>query len=51
MGLVRAVDISPFLRSDHSCVYLELDLPMGVEHGPGLWKIQHFTSPERSLLC
>lgn len=38
MGLVLAVDIAPFLRSDHSCVYLELDLPIAVERGPGLWK-------------
>lgn len=37
-GLVRKVEISPFLRSDHHCVYLEWDLPVGTERGPGLWK-------------
>ena len=38
LGLVRKIEISPFLRSDHQCVYLEIDFPWGVERGPGLWK-------------
>ena len=38
LGLVHSVEISPFLRSDHKCVFLEIALPFGVERGPGLWK-------------
>ena len=35
LGLVRTIAISPFLRSDHQCVYLEITFPWGVERGPG----------------
>ena len=38
LGLVRSVEISPFLRSDHQCAYLSILLPMGTQRGPGLWK-------------
>ena len=38
LGLVRTIEISPFLRSDHQCVYLEITFPWGVERGPGRWK-------------
>ena len=38
LGLVRQIEISPHLRSDHQCVYLEIDFPWGVERGPGPWK-------------
>jgi exonuclease III len=38
LGLVHSVEISPFLRSDHQCVFLEIALPFGVERGPGMWK-------------
>ena len=38
MGLVHSVEISPFLQSDHQCVFLAINLPSGVERGPGLWK-------------
>ena len=38
LGLVRKIEISPFLRSDHQCVYLEITFPWGVERGPGRWK-------------
>ena len=35
---VRKIEILPFFRSDHSYVYLELDLPKGTERGSGIWK-------------
>ena len=38
LGLVTSVEILPFFRSDHSYVYLVIDLPFGVERGKGLWK-------------
>ena len=37
-GFVSSVGIFPFFRSDHSYVYLEIDLPSAVERGKGLWK-------------
>ena len=38
LGLVRSVEIPPFLRSDHQCVYLSILLPTGTQRSPGLWK-------------
>ena len=38
LGLVRKIEISPFLRSDHQCVYLKITFPWGVERGPGRWQ-------------
>ena len=38
LGLVRKIEISPFLRSDHQCLYLEITFPSGVEQAPGWWK-------------
>ena len=38
LGLVRKIEISPFLRSDHQCVYLKITFPWGVERGPGWWQ-------------
>ena len=38
LGLVRKIEILPFLRSNHQCVYLKDNFPWGVERGPGLWK-------------
>ena len=38
LGLVRKIEIPPFLRSDHQCVYLEITFAWGVERGPGRWK-------------
>ena len=35
LGLVRQIEISPYLRSDHQS---EIDFPWGVEQGLGLWK-------------
>ena len=37
-GFVSSVGIFPFFCSDHSYVYLEIDLPSAVEQGKGLWK-------------
>ena len=37
-GFVSSVRIYPFFRSDHSYVYLEIDLLSAVERGKGLWK-------------
>ena len=38
LGLVSSVGIFPFFRSDHSYVYLDINLPSGVDRGKGLWK-------------
>ena len=38
LGLVLSVGIFPFFRSDHSYVYLEIDLPFEIERGKGIWK-------------
>ena len=38
LGLVSSVGIFPFFRSDHSYVYLEIDLPFEIERGKGIWK-------------
>ena len=38
LGLVSSVGIFPFFRSDHSYVYLEIDLPFEVKRSKGLWK-------------
>lgn len=32
------IDIFPFFRSDHSYVYLRLNLPSSPRRGPGMWK-------------
>ena len=40
LGLVRQIEISSYLRSDHQCVYLEIDFTWGVKRGPGLWKFK-----------
>ena len=39
LGLVSSVEIFPFFRSDHSYVYLIIDLPFHVNRGKGLWKL------------
>ena len=39
LGLISTVEIFPFFRSDHSYVYLVIDLPFEVERGKGLWKL------------
>ena len=31
LGLVRKIEISPFLQSDHQCVHLEINFPWGDE--------------------
>ena len=33
LGLVRQIEITPYLRSDHQCVYLEIDFPWGRRAG------------------
>ena len=38
LGSVSSVGIFPFFRSDHSYVYLEINLPSMVERGKGRWK-------------
>lgn len=47
LGMVTAVDICPFFRSDHSCVFLELHLPSSVHRGRGPWKLNtnHLKDP------
>ena len=35
---VQNVSILPFFRSDHSYVYLEINLPNTMKRGPGVWK-------------
>ena len=37
-GIVSLVGILPFFRSDHSYVYLEINLQSGLDRGKGLWK-------------
>ena len=34
LGLVRKIEISPFLRFDYQCVYVEITFPCGVERVP-----------------
>ena len=50
LGLVRQIEITPYLWSDHQCVYLEIDLPWGVERGPGLWKF-NVSLLQREAFC
>ena len=50
LGLVRQIEFSPYLRSDHQCVYLEIDFPWGVERGPGLWKF-NVSLLQREAFC
>jgi hypothetical protein len=33
------VDIYPFFRSDHSYVFLKVNLPSLPNRGPGVWKL------------
>ena len=35
---IKSVEILPFFRSDHSYLYLEIDMVPPVERGPGFWK-------------
>ena len=35
---IRTIDILPFFRSDHSYLFLEIDLPATTQRGPGVWK-------------
>ena len=49
LGLVSSVGIFPFFRSDHSYVYLEIDLPFGVKRGKGLWKFNTSLLKEESF--
>ena len=38
LGLISSVGIFPFFRSDHSYVYIKIDLPFNIDRGKGLWK-------------
>ena len=50
LGLVRQIEISPYLRSDHQCMYLEINFPWGVEQGPGQWKF-NVSLLQREAFC
>lgn len=47
-SMVTMVDITPFFRSDHSCVFLQLHLPSSVPRGKGIWKfnVSHLKNPD-----
>ena len=49
LGLVSSVGIFPFFRSDHSYVYLEIDLPFEIERGKGIWKFNTYHLKDESF--
>lgn len=47
LAFVGQVSITPFFRSDHSCVFLELRFPTSIHRGRGVWKfnVTHLQDP------